>query len=172
MNNKHPNITNIADAEVRDQQHGKKFGFKARRLGLSAGGNAIGASYFEIEPGKQAFPNHFHSANEEAVFVLEGQGHVRIGKDECEIKTGDYIAFPVGPEHAHSIRNSSQAILKLLCISTMVPVEVVGYPDSDKILAVAAPKVSKGLASSNDAWVRLLVNNQPSVDYYEGEITD
>lgn len=103
------------------------------------------------------------------MFVLEGQGQVRIGKEEIPIRTGDYIAFPTGPDHAHSIRNDSNQILKLLCISTLVGVEVVGYPDSNKTAAVAMADASQGLLSGKP-WVRLLIKNQDNVDYYEGEL--
>jgi uncharacterized cupin superfamily protein len=171
MERKHPNIINISEVEPRVELRGNKFGFIGRRLGPHVGAKSIGSSFIEIQPGRQAFPNHFHTSNEEAVFVIEGKGHVRIGKDEVEISTGDYIAFPVGPDHTHSIQNSSQAVLKLLCISTLNPVEVVGYPDSKKTAAFAMADSSKGLLSGATPWVRMLVKDQPSVDYYEGENT-
>lgn len=170
MSRKHPNIVNISSVEPRIESRGEKFEYSGRRLGPEVGAKAIGASYFEIPPGKQAFSHHFHSANEEAVFVIEGKGHVRIGKDEVEIVPGDYISFPVGPDHAHSIRNTSDKVLKLLCISTLHPVEVIGYPDSKKIAAVAAQDLSKGIMSGPAPWVRILIKEQPSVDYYEGEL--
>ena len=45
------------------------FSFVRKRLGAAAGGQKIGASWFELQPGKKAFPFHYHLANEEAVFV-------------------------------------------------------------------------------------------------------
>ncbi|MCC6137950.1 MAG: cupin domain-containing protein [Bdellovibrionaceae bacterium] len=172
MSAKHPNITNISAIEPRVENRGKNFGFRGRRLGAQVGAKAIGSSYIEVDPGKQAFPNHFHTSNEEAVFVIEGKGHVRIGKEEIEITTGDYIAFPVVPDHAHSIRNTSQLVLKLLCISTLHNVEVVGYPDSKKMGIFAMPDASKGLVGGSSPWVRMMITDQPSVDYYEGEQVD
>jgi uncharacterized cupin superfamily protein len=170
MEQKHPNIANIDDVEARVETKADKFGFTAKRLGPLVGARTLGASYFEIHPGRQAFPHHFHTANEEAVFVLEGQGLVRIGQEEIEIKAGDYVAFPVGPDHAHSVRNPTDQPLKLLAISTLQPVEVIGYPDSKKTAAFALPDASKGFKSGASPWVRMLVKDQPPVDYYEGEI--
>lgn len=170
MGKKHPNITNISEFDPRVENKEGKFGFRGWRLGPQVGSKSIGCSYFEIEPGLQAFPNHFHTANEEALFVLEGEGHVRIGKDEVAISKGDYIAFPVGPDHAHSVRNSSKSILKLLSMSTLIPVEIVGYPDSKKTGIFAMADSSKGLASATKPWIRGLFKEQPSVDYYEGEV--
>lgn len=171
MSRKHPNIINISEVEPRIEARGNKFSFQGKRLGPHVGSKLIGSSYVEIPPNKQAFPNHYHTANEEAVFVIEGQGQVRIGNEELNILTGDYISFPVGPEHSHSIRNNSTGTLKLLCISTLIPVEIVGYPDSNKTAAFAMADSSKGLANSTSPWVRFIINNQPSVDYYEGELT-
>lgn len=170
MKRKHPNIINIAEVEPRIESRGERFAFQGKRLGPHVGCKSIGSSYVEIPPGKQAFPNHFHTANEEAVFVIEGQGHVRIGKEEVEIVAGDYLSFPVGPEHAHSITNTSKAVLKLLCISTLNPVEVVGYPDSKKTAVFAMSDSSKGLMSGPVPWVRMIIKDQNSVDYYEGEL--
>lgn len=170
MTRKHPNIVNIAEVEQRVESRGEKFGFRGRRLGPQVGAKSIGCSHYEIEPGRQAFPNHFHCANEEAVYVLAGRGTIRIGADAVEIAAGDYIALPVGPDHAHSIRNTSDEMLEILCISTLIPVEVVGYPDSKKTAAVGMADSSKGFMSGTTPWVRMIVRNQESVDYYDGEL--
>ena len=170
MPRKHPNIINIADVEPRIESRGEKFGFVGRRLGPHVGAKSIGSSFIEVPPGRQAFPHHFHTANEEAIFVVEGQGLVRIGGEEVAVQAGDYISYPVGPDHAHSIRNNAAAPLKILCISTLLPVEVVGYPDSKKTAAMAMADASKGFLSGATPWVRLIVKDQPSVDYYEGEL--
>jgi uncharacterized cupin superfamily protein len=167
---KHPNIANISDVEPRTESKGERFGYTGRRLGPQVGAKSIGTSYIEIAPGRQAFPHHFHTANEEAVFIIEGTGILRIGKDEVQIVAGDYISFPVGPDHAHSIRNESGAPLKMLAISTLHPVEIVGYPDSKKFGVAAMADASKGLMSTGSPWVRLMIRDQASVDYYEGEI--
>src|SRR4029078_6425205 len=96
---------------------------------------------YRLMPGKKCFPYHCHYANEEAVFVLEGSGTVRIKDKMMPIKQGDYIVFPVGPEHAHQIINLSGEPLLFLCFSTMNHPDVVEYPDSGKVgvTAGAAP---------------------------------
>ena len=162
---RHPQIVNLAEVEPRTEVRGK-FGFLGRRLGPLVGAKALGCSHFKIPPGQQAFPQHFHTANEEAVYVLAGEGTVRIGEKSVAIRAGDYIAFPVGPEFAHSIQNISAGPLQLLSISTMQPVEVVGYPDSKKTAAVAINTAAQPPAP----WIRLIVKDQPNADYYEGEL--
>src|SRR5579872_5800897 len=73
---RHPQVVNIDEIAQREQGRGG-FANRARRLGAEAGNRALGCSHFEIPPGKTAFPFHFHSAIEEAIYVLEGTGKLR-----------------------------------------------------------------------------------------------
>jgi uncharacterized cupin superfamily protein len=169
MGKKHSNVTNLNEIEPRIEKKGTRFGYAARRLGMASGGREIGCSWYEIPPGRTAFPYHFHCANEEALFILEGAGEMRIGEKTVPVETGDYIALPVGPDHTHSIKNTGKDPLKCLCLSTMHLTEVVAYPDSKKIGAAGTDDPSKGFAG---AWVKALIQEQAPVDYYEGEKID
>ena len=133
------------------------FAFTRKRLGADAGGQKLGASWFEIQPGKKAFPFHFHLANEEAIFVLEGEGVLRNGDEEHTVRAGDYIAQPPGPP-GHQLINRSSASLRYLAFSTMIEPEVAVYPDSKKVGVLAR---SHGIMSVH--------KQEQSVDYYEGE---
>ncbi|KRT66411.1 MAG: cupin domain-containing protein [Candidatus Dadabacteria bacterium CSP1-2] len=77
-------------------------------------------------------PYHYHSANEEAIYILEGKGTLRMDGEEIGISKGDYITCPAG-SGAHQIINSSDNILRYLCFSTMLEPDVIVYPDSNKI---------------------------------------
>ncbi len=169
MGKKHRNVTNISEVEPRVVSKGTKFGFTGKRLGPASGAVSLGCGYFEVEPGRQGFPAHYHCANEEGIYIIEGQGEARIGKDTVTVGAGDYIAYPVGPDHAHSLKNTGKTLLKYLCISTMHATEVVGYPDSKKFAAVG---LADPVAGPRGAKVLLLVKDQPVVDYYEGEQID
>ncbi len=160
---RHPNVANLSELDAGTSEKGSRFGYAAKRLGQETGGSAIGCNWFEVPPGRTAFPCHYHCANEEALFVLEGNGTLRIGQDEVEVGPGDYVSFPVGPEHAHQLLNRGTAPLRYLCFSTMNKVEVVGYPDSNKLGAMAWEGPHK------PAIVRALFPNDARVDYYDGE---
>jgi uncharacterized cupin superfamily protein len=95
------------------------FAFKRKRLGADVGAKGLGTSWFELAPGKKAFPFHFHLANEEALFVLEGEGVLRSDKEEHQLRAGDYISFPPGPP-GHQVINRSDAPLRFLALSTMI----------------------------------------------------
>jgi len=120
-----------------------------------------------VPPGRTGFPRHFHCANEEAIYVLEGEGRLRIGADNVALRSGDYVTIPVGPAFAHEIVNTGVGALTYLCLSTMLPAEVVGYPDSKKVLAVAVPD-----AGRSEPWIRLLAFEASNVGYYDGENVD
>lgn len=135
---RHPHIVNLAEIEPGDMFPGTKFASRARRLTTAVGSRGIGCSWFEVQPGKAAFPFHWHSANEESMFILEGEGTLRLGDERHPVRAGDYVALLTGPDHAHQLINTSDAPLRYLVFSTMNPVEVAGYPDSKKIGVIAA----------------------------------
>jgi mannose-6-phosphate isomerase-like protein (cupin superfamily) len=82
---------------------------------------------------RRAWPYHYHLANEEAIYVLEGSGTLRIGGEEIRVSQGDYVALPARAQAAHQIVNDSGAVLRYLCFSTMVEPDVMVYPDSGKV---------------------------------------
>lgn len=167
MGKRHPNVTNLNEVEPRIVEKGTKFAFTGKRLAAASGATALGCGYFEVPPGRSAFPNHYHCANEEGIYIIEGQGETRIGNDTVTVGPGDYIAYPAGPDFSHSLKNIGQNILKYLCISTMLTTEIVGYPDSKKLAGAGGFDPKAGALS---AKVRFIIKEQPSVDYYEGEV--
>ena len=150
------NRTSLLECEEQNVQQGG-FVFRRKRLGAAAGAKGIGVSWFELPPGKKAFPFHFHLANEEAMFVLEGEGVLRLGEEEHALRSGDYVAFPPGPP-AHQVFNRSQAPLRFLAFSTMLEPEVAVYPDSKKVGLLARRQGMVSVHKQADA-----------VDYYLDE---
>ena len=137
----HPNVVGQGDLEWGEQSHGQRFGYRRKQLGATAGGRRVGCSLYEVPPGRAAFPRHYHLANEEAIYVLEGSGTLRIGRrgEEVEVSEGDYVALPVGADWSHQLLNTSEAKLRYLCFSTMVEPDVMIYPDSGRSASSAGP---------------------------------
>lgn len=164
---RHPNVVNVNEVEAGSHEKGVRFSCVDRHLGYYTGGKGIGCTWYEVPPGKVAWPYHYHTANEESLYVLEGTGTLRIGKEEVAVGPGDYASFPVGPDHAHQLINTGSTPLRYLCFSTMHLVEVVGYPDSDKIGAMAWK------ADMSGAVVRSMRKRADGdVDYWDGEPID
>jgi len=158
---RHPNVVNVTELKAGGFEKGSRFALTNKPLGRATGARGIGCSFYEVPPGKTAFPNHYHCANEESVYILEGSGLLRIGPDSVPVGPGDYATFPVGPAHSHQLVNAGDTPLRYLCFSTMVPTEVVGYPDSKKIGAMSY--------AGGEAVVRLMFRETSAVDYYDGE---
>ena len=165
---KHPNVIHIDEAPAREGNQGK-FAFKSKRLWPSVGGKQLACSWFEVPPGKQAFPHHFHSAFEESIYILEGRGSARIGENLVEVGVGDYIAFPPGPDTAHSLFNTGDTPLRYLCMSTLHTLDIVVYPDSKKVAIAAGVDPAKGLMSGPSWVLKIVPLDQPSLGYYDGE---
>jgi uncharacterized cupin superfamily protein len=160
---RHPNVVNATEVEPRSFSKGERFALATRALGQATGARGIGCSLYEVPPGKTAFPNHYHCANEESIFVIDGTGSLRIGADTLSVGPGDYATFPAGPAHSHQLLNTGGTTLRYLCFSTRIPTEVVGYPDSQKIGAFS-------YGDSGEALVRIMVRESSAVDYYDGEL--
>ena len=166
---RHPNVINVDEAEVMDTKQGG-FASRRRRLGAAAGAKALGCSHFEIDPGKTAFPFHFHTNTEEAIYVLEGTGTARIGAASVAVRAGDYLAYPASPEAPHALTNTGKGPLRYLALSsptTPVTIDAVGYPDSKKIAFAAGVDPQKGLRSA--ALMKLIKDDVPQVGYYDDE---
>jgi uncharacterized cupin superfamily protein len=166
---RHKQVVNVEEVEARTQAQGG-FGLTSRRLGAAAGGRALGCSQLELPPGKTSFPFHFHSAFEEALYVLAGEGTLRIGAESVPVRAGDYVALPPGPDFAHTLTNSGTAPLRYLCMSSPAApstMDIVVYPDSKKISFAAGIEPGKTL---RDGWVmKLIKDEQPPLGYYDGE---
>ena len=163
---RHPNVVNFSEVEPRTVSAGTRFAFTTRWFTRATAAKGVGCSWFEVPPGKSAFPTHYHCANEESAYVLEGEGTVRIGDRTLPIRAGDYVTFPVGPDFAHEIVNTSSQPLRYLAFSTLLPVEVVGYPDSRKIAAAATARFGE------PPWVRAIFRQETQVEYYDREKID
>jgi uncharacterized cupin superfamily protein len=164
---RHLNVVNIDEVEPMERPKGR-FGAKAKRLGAPAGARGIGFNWMELQPGKTSFPFHYHTGIEEGLYVLSGSGELRLGGAKVQVRSGDYAAFPAGPDHAHTLANTGAGPLHYLMFSNTNTTDIVGYPDSKKFGFAALPDPTtwpKGM------WVQKLVKEQESVGYYDGEDT-
>src|SRR5271170_2165513 len=97
---------------------GEAFRSRRKKLGGVVGARMLGTSIYELPPGASAFPYHYHCANEELIYILEGEGTLRLGDKKILVRTGSFVALPPGPAHAHRLYNTAAAPLKYLCVST------------------------------------------------------
>jgi uncharacterized cupin superfamily protein len=137
-----------------------RFGAGSREIGQAAGAQRLGYNLTLVKPGARSSPYHFHHAEEEAFYVLEGhailrQGDEEGGEERVAVGPGDIIAFPAGTGVSHQFVNESEAPFVYLAISTIEALDVCEYPDSDKV---------------NVRSTRLIVRRSPRLDYLDGEV--
>jgi uncharacterized cupin superfamily protein len=128
------------------------------RFGPSIGAERLGASIYELDPGESTWPYHYEGVEEEWLIVLAGTPVLRDPEGEHELAEGDVVCFPVGPDGSHKLTNRSDAVVRVLMLSTQ-PVNALSiavYPDSDKVGVWPWP------------GKRLRITE--SVDYWDGEI--
>jgi uncharacterized cupin superfamily protein len=123
---------NEADLDWTTTEHGETA-FRRKRLAAAVGGDRLGCSLYELPPGGKSWPFHYHTGNEEAIYVLAGRGRVRTDGDSDPIEPGDYVSFPVGEVGGHRVINDGEDTLSHLTLSTMNEPDVTVYPDSGKI---------------------------------------
>jgi len=169
MERRHPSVVNISEVAPRTVEKGTRFSVTAKSLGRETGAQQLGCTHYIVPPGKTAFPYHFHTANDEAIYVLAGEGTLRLGDARVSVRAGDWINLATGPAGAHQLLNTGSAPLEYLCMSTTRNAEVVGYPDSKKLGMMSAPTYAH--AMKGEHWVRMIVREGSSVDYYDGEDT-
>lgn len=131
--------------------------FLSRRKPL--GGEKLACGLWELPPGKRSFPLHVHHVTEEALWVVSGRGQVRTPEGLTPIGPGDFVSFPAGGP-AHQLVNDGAEPLVYVGIAAVSGVDIVEYPDSDKLAASVGPR---------PAGKRYLFRRGSQVDYFDGE---
>jgi uncharacterized cupin superfamily protein len=156
------NLSEVPAVEI-NAPEGSAFGGSRQRVGAAVGAQKLGYSFFSVPPGKAAFPYHTHTTNEEMIYVVEGRGILRLGKEEVELTAGTIVACLPGTEFPHQLINTGNQELRYLVVSTMEYPDLSEYPDSNKIGAYATAAVGQQVGFRG-----LFVKDQ-AVGYYEGE---
>jgi uncharacterized cupin superfamily protein len=99
-------------------------------------GTHLGASLYELGPGNSVV-YHFHHGSEELLIVLRGRPTLRSPEGERQLKEGEVVHLPVGPEGAHGLRNDTDELTRYVVAGIRVSPEVAEYPDLKQITAQA-----------------------------------
>jgi len=162
---KHKHVINLSEVAVDkiNAPEGSPFGGLRQRVGVHVGAQKLGYSFFNVPPGKAAFPYHTHAGNEEMIYITDGDGMLRFGQEELAITAGTVIACPPGAQNPHQLINTGEKELRYLVVSTMEFPDLCEYPDSNKVGAYATAAVGQQVG------FRALYVKDTNVNYYEGE---
>ncbi len=108
---------------------------RKRALGDALGLTNYGVNLVELPPGALSSMRHWHSRQEEFVYVLEGELVLITDAGEQVLGAGMAAGYPAGSGDGHQMINRSDAPARYLEVGDRTPGDAVTYPDIDLALA-------------------------------------
>ena len=102
-----------------------------RALGDAAGLTRIGVNYTVLHPGAESALRHWHTHEDEFIWVLSGELVLRTDAGEQPLPAGTGIGFPAGRADGHQLVNRGNGPAVYLEISNRDGDDEVFYPDDD-----------------------------------------
>ena len=117
------------------EQFIEEAGETSRTLWISeAGGVTQFGAFVEIlQPGAHASIKHWHSDEDEMVYVLEGEVTLVEGNAETVLRPGSAATFRKGVATGHTLQNRSAHPTRCLVVGTRAPLDRITYPDHDRV---------------------------------------
>jgi uncharacterized cupin superfamily protein len=102
-----------------------------RGLGDLFGLTKIGINHTTLAPGKVSSMCHWHTAEDEFIYLLEGEVVLRTSAGEQVISAGMCVGFPAGVEEGHQLINRSAHPAVYLEISNRDGEDTAYYTDAE-----------------------------------------
>jgi len=114
-----------------------------RRLGDALGLTRIGINQTTLPPGKESSMRHWHTHEDEFVYVLEGEVVLRTSSGEQLLRAGMCAGFPAGVQDGHHLINRSDRQAVYLEISNRDRADSAYYADADVDLMFTGGKMTR-----------------------------
>jgi uncharacterized cupin superfamily protein len=105
-----------------------------RRLGEACGLTRFGVNLVTLGPGGQSALRHWHTLEDEFVYVLSGEVVLVTDGGEQVLGAGMCAGYPAGSRDAHHFVNRSGEPAIYLEIGNRMPGDTAFYPDDDLLL--------------------------------------
>ena len=102
-----------------------------RRLGDAAGLTQFGVSLLRLAPGVWSSQRHWHTHEDEFVYVLSGEVVLVSDDGEELLRSGDCAGFPGGQRNGHCLQNRSDADAEILTVGSRLDEDHGEYSDID-----------------------------------------
>lgn len=110
------------------------------RLGDAAGLTQFGVNLCRLPPGAWSSQRHWHTHEDELVYVIEGEVVLVTEDGEEILRRGDSAGFRAGDKNGHHFQNRTDADVVLLEVGSRVPAsDAVFYPDIDLVAPAGEP---------------------------------
>lgn len=110
-----------------------------RRLGDAVGVKNFGVNLTTLEPGTWSAQRHWHTRQDELVYVLEGELTLHTNDGTQVVKAGMVIGFPANCGDGHRLQNTGKVPAKYLEVGDRLPGDEVVYPDVDMAAKMNPP---------------------------------
>lgn len=100
-----------------------------------AGLNDFGVNLLRLPPGTWSSQRHWHTAEDEFIFVLEGEVVLITNSGEETLRAGDSAGFKAGADDGHQLQNRSAREAAILEVGSRDPHDEVEYSDIDMRLS-------------------------------------
>lgn len=118
-------------------------GVRGRRLAREEGRPLV-AAVWELEPGSDGVPYHFHHGTEEYLIVLSGTATLRAPDGERELAAGSVAHFSPGREGAHTVMNRGAEPVRYVMVAAHTTPDIVEYLDEGTYAAMAKTPSQRG----------------------------
>jgi len=109
-------------------------GRKRWKLGDVAGLAQFGVNLMRLAPGVWSSQRHWHTAEDEFVWIVSGEVVLVTDEGEQVLRAGDCAGFPAGAPNGHHLQNRSNADAVILEVGSRREAEDgCDYPDIDMI---------------------------------------
>jgi uncharacterized cupin superfamily protein len=105
-----------------------------KALGDAAGLTQFGINLLRLPPGEWSSQRHWHTAEDEFVYVVKGEVTLITDEGEEILHAGDCAGFKAGEPNGHHLQNRSNEDVLLLEIGTRDPADGAFYPDIDLMI--------------------------------------
>ena len=102
-----------------------------RPLTQALGLTQFGVNVTELAPGAASSQRHWHSHEDEFVYVLEGEPTLVTNEGEQVLKPGQCAGFAAGAANGHQLVNRSSQIVRVIEVGTRDHRDEANYPDVD-----------------------------------------
>jgi len=102
-----------------------------RSLGDAFGLGDFGVHLLTLAPGVWSSQRHWHSREEELVYVLEGTPTLVTDAGARILEPGDVAGFPAGTENGHHFVNEAEGPVRLLVVGSRNASDDAFYSDID-----------------------------------------
>lgn len=108
-----------------------------RALGAAFGLRNFGVNLTELAPGAVSSLRHAHTAQDEFIYVLQGNPVLRTANGETRLAPGMCAGFRAGSGDAHQLLNPGSGPAVYLEIGDRSPGDTVSYPDDDLVAVLS-----------------------------------